>query len=305
MLKAKNFKFYAREALKGRWLNAGGASLIAALLGASIGYNMSITSFGGGTGESFDSEMLGLNPAVTDSISEVSGILLTIFLGIVLVAFVWGIIMMIIGGATTIGYAKYSLNLVDHREAKIKDVVSEYDRLGTGFAMQFFRGLYTFLWSLLFVIPGVIATLQYYMTPFVLAENPEMEARDAMRKSKELMKGNEWRLFCLNFSFIGWGFLAAFAMVCVLGMAILPAALTGGDEVAVLIIMTVAVIVTMVVFAIVCMLTLAPYMQTSWAVFYREIKDGKYSKPQVEGFAEEYSWEAVNEEKYYEMVDEK
>ena len=304
MLKAKNFKFYAREALKGRWLNAGGASLVAALLGASIGYNMSITSFGGSTGEGVESEMLGLNPAVTDSISEASGILLTIFLAVVLVAFLWGIVMMIIGGATTIGYAKYSLNLVDQREPKIKDVVSEYDRLGTGFAMQFFRGLYTFLWSLLFVIPGVIATLQYYMTPFVLAENPEMGARDAMKKSKELMKGNEWRLFCLNFSFIGWGFLAAFVMACVLGVAILPAALASGDELAVLIIMTVAVIVTLIVFAIIFMLTLAPYIQTSWAVFYREIKDGKYSKPQVEGFAEEYSWEAVSEENDYGMVDE-
>ena len=89
-----------------------------------------------------------------------------------------------------------------------------------------------------------------------------------------------------------------------LGVAILPAALASGDELAVLIIMTVAVIVTLIVFAIIFMLTLAPYIQTSWAVFYREIKDGKYSKPQVEGFAEEYSWEAVSEENDYGMVDE-
>ena len=47
------------------------------------------------------------------------------------------------------------------------------------------------------------------MTPYILAEHPEMDAKEAIRASKEMMIGNRWRLFCLEFSFIGWDILAS------------------------------------------------------------------------------------------------
>ena len=59
------------------------------------------------------------------------------------------------------------------------------------------------------VVPGVIATYSYAMTDFILADNPELTATEALNKSKEMMIGNRWRLFCLQFSFIGWGILAS------------------------------------------------------------------------------------------------
>ena len=59
------------------------------------------------------------------------------------------------------------------------------------------------------MIPGIIAFYAYSMAPYIMVENPELSAKEAMKASKELMKGNKWRLFCLSFSFIGWDILAA------------------------------------------------------------------------------------------------
>ena len=64
--------------------------------------------------------------------------------------------------------------------------------------------MYGLLWSLLFIIPGIIAGYSYAMTSYILAENPEQTASDAIDRSKQRMSGNRWRLFCVQISFIGW-----------------------------------------------------------------------------------------------------
>lgn len=64
------------------------------------------------------------------------------------------------------------------------------------------------LWSLLFYIPGLIKTYEYAMIPYILAENPNIDARRAFEMSRAMMTGNKWRLFKLQFSFIGWVLLA-------------------------------------------------------------------------------------------------
>lgn len=74
---------------------------------------------------------------------------------------------------------------------------------------MFLRGLYTFLWSLLFIIPGIIKAYEYKMIPYLLAENPEMDAQAAFDRSKQMMLGNKWKAFVLDLSFIGWHILSA------------------------------------------------------------------------------------------------
>ena len=73
-------------------------------------------------------------------------------------------------------------------------------------------GIKLALWSILFIIPGIIATYNYALVPYIMAEDPETGAREAMNRSKALMYGNRWRLFCLHFSFIGWDLLSALSM---------------------------------------------------------------------------------------------
>ena len=74
--------------------------------------------------------------------------------------------------------------------------------------MVVLRSIFVWLWSLLLVIPGIIAIYRYAMMPYLMAEFPDLGALDAMRESKRLMQGNKWRLFCLELSFIGWYLLS-------------------------------------------------------------------------------------------------
>lgn len=74
---------------------------------------------------------------------------------------------------------------------------------------QFLRHLYISLWSLLFVIPGIIKSYEYRMIPYLLAENPNLDCQEAFRISRELMEGQKMDTFILDLSFFGWAFLAA------------------------------------------------------------------------------------------------
>ena len=294
MLKAKDFRYYARESLRGRWLKAGGAGLVAGLLGGAISSGWSSGSSGSGA-ES------GSSAAGTDMLAslgsgpDVPPILLAILMGVGLVLLLWAIVILVIGGATTLGYAKYNLNLVDDKNPKLKDIFSQYDRLGTGFGMQFFRGLFTFLWSLLFVIPGIIASYSYYMTPFILCERPDMTSREAIRESKELMRGNKWRLFCLEISFIGWELLASGVMGVVIMLIMTPMIMADGASAdAIIVPVLVILLVVLIIFVIVLSLTLSPYITASIAVFYREISEERYSNPHVE-LEGDVTWQTYEE----------
>ena len=68
--------------------------------------------------------------------------------------------------------------------------------------------LLIFLWSLLLIIPGIIKTYSYAMTPYILQENPELTASEAIHRSRMMMKGHKFDLFWLQLSFIGWAFLS-------------------------------------------------------------------------------------------------
>ncbi len=77
---------------------------------------------------------------------------------------------------------------------------------------MFFRDLYTILWSLLFIIPGIIKRYEYAMIPYILSENPDISTEEAFAESRELMNGNKWNLFVLQLSFLGWHVLSIFTL---------------------------------------------------------------------------------------------
>lgn len=74
------------------------------------------------------------------------------------------------------------------------------------------------LWLLLFIIPGIVKIYEYRMIPYLLADNPNMSKQEAFRTSKTMMKGNKWRAFVLDLSFILWDILGinTFGIVSVL-----------------------------------------------------------------------------------------
>ena len=70
------------------------------------------------------------------------------------------------------------------------------------------KDLFVWLWSLLFIIPGIIKTYEYRLVPYIVSENPSISYKDALAESKKLMMGNKWKTFVLDLSFIGWELLA-------------------------------------------------------------------------------------------------
>jgi len=122
---------------------------------------------------------------------------------------IFGFAAFLIGGVLELGYADFLLKQHDGKETNFRDLFSKFDYFGTGFAQHFLRGLYTTLWSLLFIIPGIIKGYAYAMTPFILAEHPELTASRAIDLSQQLMDGHKADLFLLDLSFIGWSLLAA------------------------------------------------------------------------------------------------
>lgn len=91
-------------------------------------------------------------------------------------------------------------------------------RIGYGFTsgyylnvvkVMFLKGLFIFLWSLLFVIPGIIKAYEYYMVPYLLAEYPDMSWSEASSRSRDMMYGNKMNTFILELSFLPWHLLSA------------------------------------------------------------------------------------------------
>ena len=144
---------------------------------------------------------------------------------------------LLLTGIMMFGVCGFFMNLVRNQQAEISQTFDGFttnlvDNLITGLLYTVFIGL----WSLLFVIPGIVKSYSYAMTFYVLRDNPGMTATEAITESRRLMNGNKWRLFCLDLSFIGW------AILCCLTFGILT-------------------------------LWVNPYMQTARAAFYEDIKN--------------------------------
>ena len=241
MLLADDFRAMAQDALRGKWRSAALIGLLASLLGANI-----FGDFTSNLENRYETEIKAF-------FQSGGGVLVLYFL-----------VLLVIGGAATLGYARYNLNLVDHQEARVDDLFSQFHRLGQGFCMQFFRLLFSFLWALLFIIPGIIAEYSYAMTPYILLEHPEMTAREAIAASKELMRGNKFRLFCLSLSFIGWWLLCSAPLFLTLNISISSVLIHSTSGITIL---------SIVGFAIssFCMLFVSAYVEAAIAAFYREI----------------------------------
>ena len=74
--------------------------------------------------------------------------------------------------------------------------------------VSFLRSLYTFLWSLLFLIPGIIKYYEYFFIPYLLVENPDLTTEQAIAMSRKMTNGEKWNIFVFQLSFLGWFLLA-------------------------------------------------------------------------------------------------
>ena len=218
---AQDFRKQAKEALKGNWFIAVIGGFIASLLGGlngsgSVSFSSGGSSSGGdvsgGSGNTVIPPVDGGDFNVSEEMLEILGIFLVVFGVIMVVAIIMSFVYMIIGGAVGIGYSNFNLDIIDGRKARIGTIFDSFDQWKTGFVARLLCSIYTTLWSMLFFFPGIIAAYSYSMVHFVMAENPDMSANQAIGESKRLMKGNKWRFFCLQLSFLGWYFVGAITL---------------------------------------------------------------------------------------------
>ena len=213
--------------------------------------------------------------------------LLSIFGRSVLVSMFLGIVVALYQCVMNFGLANYSLKLWRRQECGNGNLFEGFTMVWRVIGTQVLVTIFMILWGLLLSIPymlvtmaasmmggfgvflavlatfaylaGVVAvTLKYSLTTLVLADQPELGAMGAIRRSKELMNGHKWAYFMLGFSFIGW------SLLCYL----LVGTLSGLSMASVIALPTLAESVLGVILCLPVYLWLGPYMQISYAGFY-------------------------------------
>ncbi|MDR1342901.1 MAG: DUF975 family protein [Prevotellaceae bacterium] len=134
-----------------------------------------------------------------------------------------------------LGLATFFLALSRGEQVRIEQIFAGFNRFGTALAANLLVVAFTLLWMLLLIVPGIIASISYSQTFYILADDPGMDAMSAISKSKKMMRGYKWKYFCLGLRFIGWVLLG----ILTLGIGFF---------------------------------WLTPYMQTSFAKFYDDVK---------------------------------
>jgi uncharacterized membrane protein len=120
--------------------------------------------------------------------------------------------IMIVNGPLTFGYYTLIISIFRRNPASSSVVFYGFEHFGKTFGLYIVMNILIFLWSLLFVIPGIVAAVRYSMAFYILADHPEIGIMDAIRESKRMMRGNKWKLFCLELSFIGWAIVGALTL---------------------------------------------------------------------------------------------
>ncbi|MBR3152811.1 MAG: DUF975 family protein [Clostridia bacterium] len=99
------------------------------------------------------------------------------------------------------------LKMTKDEKVELKDAFSGFSNAVSAIILTLLVGIYTFLWTLLLIIPGIVKGLAYSMSTYILADNPDMTASECIAKSCEIMNGHKMDLFILHLSFIPWYFL--------------------------------------------------------------------------------------------------
>lgn len=222
----KELKQQAKAALRRNYWKIVLVALIALLFGGGIG---GASSAGGNSDsgkreesvvneteiDAEDIDIAGMNRENMDTEDIGKGnmdTVLVIYLSLLMVIFIIvfaGILVlnMFFFNPLWVGVNRFMIKSVADR-AEVKEVAYGFDHSYKNIVKTlFYMDLQIFLWALLFIIPGIYKKYQYRMVPYILAEQPGMEYREAMQRSKDMMRGEKWNTFVLDLSFILWHML--------------------------------------------------------------------------------------------------
>lgn len=205
MSNSKELRVRAWESLKGKYWKAFFVVIVLGILG-SVGSSIM-------TGSQNLMDVISMvDPSQMDSTMELGAVVLA---SVASVSGIIGILLEVfVGTALSVGNANYFIKNTELKPS-FGDAFSGFKiRYGRTVGTMVLTGIKLVLWSFLFVIPAVIKSYEYAIIPYILADDPELTSKEVFRKANQMMKGNKWRLFKLNFSFIGW------FIVCVLTLGI-------------------------------------------------------------------------------------
>lgn len=111
---------------------------------------------------------------------------------------------LIVAGPLSVGFALVILNIVRKNNPKLENLFAAFQDFVRAFVLWLVNTIFIILWTLLLIVPGIIKSLSYSMSYYILIDDINISANDARKKSMQLMDGHKWRLFCLYCSFIGW-----------------------------------------------------------------------------------------------------
>ena len=211
---AADFRSLAREVLRGKWKIAVLIGLVASMLGAVAGMGPEVNVEIEASSVKASLELAGYTIFSTGGSinSDWGAFMVGKYTYLMIAALITGALYFVLGSIIAVGYAKFNLNLADQLEGTFENLFAYFSYWKTTAVARFLRNIYVLLWSLLFIIPGIMASLSYAMTNYILAENPQMSASEAITLSKQMMDGNKLRLFCLDISFIGWDILCGLTL---------------------------------------------------------------------------------------------
>lgn len=127
------------------------------------------------------------------------------------------ILFLVVYGPLQYGMTSVFLKIHRGQKTEMSDLFTGFNgdvgnKMSAGISIY----IYTFLWSLLLIVPGIVASYSYSMTYFLMLDNPKLKADEAIKQSKKMMDGHKMELFCLDLSFIGWIILGI--LTCGVGM---------------------------------------------------------------------------------------
>jgi len=166
------------------------------------------------------------------------------------------IITHIIGGPLALGAVIFALALSRRQNPKIWQILTGFKRFWTAFCASILMLIFILLWALLLIVPGIVATIAYSMTFYILADNPDIGALEAIGRSKAMMMGNKRKCFC----FILW--FCCVAVPC----TVIP------DYILSQVDMATAVRMPFYAISLLCNLLLTTYYAVGFAQFYDDLK---------------------------------
>ena len=125
---------------------------------------------------------------------------------------VGAVAVLLLSGQLMLGFTMVCLAVSRRQGASLSKLFEGFSRFGDSLVLFLLMDIFIFLWSLLLIIPGIIKMYSYSMSWFVLHDRPDLTGNEARKRSMYLMRGHKWRLFCLDFSFLGWYLLSALTL---------------------------------------------------------------------------------------------